>query len=88
MPGNKGRSVNLYIDNWQSLGTTVRVSQYSVDIRFVWTDDAGEDHEKEATLTFPNALGEVPLSKLRERVEEWLIEIARVRFGVDNVVTG
>lgn len=82
------RSVNLYIGNWQSLGIKVPVPQYSCDIRLVWTDDQGKDHERKGTWTFPNDLADVPLSRLREKIEEWLVEIARTKWDVDNVVMG
>lgn len=80
----RGPEVNLYVGNWQDLGTTVEVPQYSFDIRYAWIDNAGQDHEWEQTLVFPNALNQISKAKVREKIEEWLIEIARVKAGIDS----
>ena len=84
-PGQaKGRSVNLFTEGWTSISGTTRIPRYQFGITFVWTDYAGVDHECQRTLIFPDALVSLPLEVIQDRVQGWLIEIARAECGVDE----
>ena len=77
-------NVNVYITNWTDTGQTVSVDRWSVDITVQWTDDSGTDHENSDTYYFPNALSGVPLSRLREYMQEIILREARIQLGVDE----
>ena len=79
------REVNIWTDNWQNTGTSILVPQYTVDVIVQWIDNAGENHNRDETLKFPNCLQNVGGADLKEWLTELMLREARQRLGVDNV---
>jgi len=80
----KGRQVNLFTEGWSAISGTTRVPRYQFGITFVWTDNAGVDHQCQQMMIFPDALLALGEEALTGRIQEWLIEIARQDCGVDT----
>ena len=79
------REVNLTISDWTAVGTNASVPRYSVTLTTQWIDNAGGSHADTRTVTFPNVLGGVPLSRLKGYMEQIaLAEIRILLLGVDN----
>jgi len=79
-----GRNVNVFISDWSNDGVTVPVPRYSVNIEVHWTDADGEQRQHSDSYRFPNALTDVPLSRLRRYMEELILREARIQLGIDD----
>ena len=78
------RNVNVWTSGWQATGQSINVPQYELTIRVQWIDNAGEAHEREEAILFPNCLaGEFTLREQKEMAEEIMLRAIRKRFGVD-----
>lgn len=77
------RNVNVWITNWHWTGKDVRTPQAEVDIVIQWTDDTGESREHSETAQFPNCLQDVPVSWLREEIEDLILRAVRKRLEMD-----
>lgn len=78
------REVNLTISDWTAVGTNASVPRYSVTLTTQWVDNAGVSHTDTRTVTFPNVLANVPLSRLRGYMEQIALAEIRLLLGVDN----
>lgn len=78
------REVNLFVGDWTALGSTAPVPRYSIQVKHDWTDNAGVAHTDTRTVTFPNALSGIPLSRLKTYMEQIILAEARILLGVDN----
>lgn len=78
------KEVNLTISDWTALGTNASVPRYSVNLTTQWIDNAGASHTGTRTVTFPNVLNGVPLSRLRRYMEQIALAEIRLLLGVDN----
>lgn len=78
------REVNLTISGWTAVGTNASVPRYRVDLTTQWIDNAGASHTDTRTVTFPNVLANVPLSRLRGYMEQIALAEIRLQLGVDN----
>ena len=78
------REVNLTISNWTAVGTNASVPRYRVDLKTQWVDNAGASHTDTRTVTFPNVLANVPLSRLKGYMEQIALAEIRLLLGVDN----
>ena len=78
------REVNLTISDWAAVGTNASVPRYRVDLTTQWIDNAGASHTDTRTVTFPNVLAGVPLSRLKGYMEQIILAEARILLGVDN----
>lgn len=78
------KEVNLTISDWTALGTNASVPRYSVNLTTQWIDNAGASHTDTRTVTFPNVLNGVPLSRLRRYIEQIALAEIRLLLGVDN----
>lgn len=78
------REVNLQISDWTAVGTNASIPRYRVDLTTQWIDNAGVSHTDTRTVTFPNVLSGVPLSRLRGYMEKIALAEIRLLLGVDN----
>lgn len=78
------RNINIWTVNWHWTGKEVRTPQAEVDITIQWTDNAGEPHEHSETAGFPNCLQDLPVSWVREQMEDLILRAVQKRLGVDN----
>lgn len=78
------KEVNLFVGDWTALGSTAPVPRYSVTLTTQWIDNAGVSHTDTRTVTFPNVLGGVPLSRLKGYMEQIAMAEARILLGVDS----
>lgn len=78
------KEVNLTISDWAVVGTNASVPRYSVMLTTQWVDNAGAPHTDTRTVTFPNVLANVPLSRLREYMERIALAEIRLLLGVDQ----
>lgn len=78
------KEVNLFLSDWTAVGTNASVPRYSVTLTTQWIDNAGVSHTDTRTVTFPNVLGGVPLSRLKGYMEQIALAEMRRLLGVDN----
>ena len=78
------REVNLQISDWTPVGTNATVPRYRVDLTTQWIDNAGVSHTDTRTVTFPNVLSGIPVSRLRGYMEQIALAEIRIALGVDN----
>ena len=69
-------NINLFTTNWHATGTNVSVPQYSMEVRVLWIDSEGVEHEGTRTVLFPNVLNNLPPAHVKEKIEEMLIDYA------------
>jgi len=79
-----GRNVNVYFEGWNWTGQDVLTPQAELDMRILWTDSDGVKHEHEETMRFPNILADVPLSWVKEALEDLMLRAVRKKVGVDD----
>ena len=79
-----GRNVSVWPTNWTNIGQTRRVDRWSVDIIVQWTNEAGVPQEHSGTYYFPDELATIPLSRLREYMQEIILKEARIQLGIDE----
>lgn len=77
------RNVNVWIQNWRWTGSTIPTPQAAVDITIQWTNDVGEAREHSETAQFPNCLQDLPVSWVKEELEDLILRAVRKRLGVD-----
>jgi hypothetical protein len=78
------REVNLQISDWTAVGTNASIPRYRVDLTTQWIDNAGVSHTDTRTVTFPNVLSGIPVSRLRGYMEQIALAEIRLLLGVDN----
>jgi hypothetical protein len=78
------REVNLQISGWTAVGTNASIPRYRVDLMTQWIDNAGVSHTDTRTVTFPNVLSGIPVSRLRGYMEQIALAEIRLLLGVDN----
>jgi len=78
------REVNIFTSDWTAVGTNASVPRYSMTLTTNWIDNAGVAHTDTRTLTFPNVLSGVPLSRLKGYMEQIALAEARIALGVDS----
>jgi hypothetical protein len=78
------REVNLQISGWTAVGTNASIPRYRVDLTTQWIDNAGVSHTDTRTVTFPNVLSGIPVSRLRGYMEQIALAEIRLLLGVDN----
>ena len=78
------REVNVYLGDWTALGTNASVPRYSVNLTTQWIDNAGAAHTDTRTVTFPNVLSGVPLSRLKGYMEQIALAEIRLLLGVNS----
>lgn len=78
------RNVNLTTSNWRTTGVTVSVPQRQLDVTWEWTDDAGQPHTWQRTVTFPNDLALVPAAWVADELLDLIIRASRRAAGVDD----
>lgn len=77
------KEVNVYFEGWHATGNNVSIPQYEVDITLEWTRNDGSKGTRTETAKFPNVLGQLTLSELREWMENIVIAEMRQRLEVD-----
>lgn len=82
------RNVNVWITNWRQTGQQVSVPQYAVDIRAEWIGNDGQPRERTETVRFPNILGDVPASWIKEELTNLMFRALRVKAGIDVTEQG
>lgn len=78
------RGVNVFFGQPTATGTNVSVPVYTLDVRFDWTDGAGQAHTDTRTVTFPQVLAQIPPARLLEVMKDLIVERARTLAGVDS----
>lgn len=78
------KNLNVWVTNWQWTGITVPTPQATVDLDLHWVDDAGNPHQWNGTVTFPNDLALVPIPWVKQELEDLMIRAARHQLGIDS----
>lgn len=78
------REVNVTISDWTAVGTNASIPRYSVTLTTDWVDNAGAAHTDTRTVTFPNVLSGVPLSRLKGYMEQIALAEIRLLLGVNS----
>jgi len=79
-----GKNVNIWITNWTNTGLTTPVPRWTADIAIEWTKGDGTPGTHSGTYTFPNVLAGVPLSRIRQYMEEIILREVRIQLGIDE----
>lgn len=78
------REVNVQFGTPTVTGINVTVPQYTMNVTFSWTDNAGVKHgPTTTTVLFPNMLAQIPPALLLETMKQLIVDRARVVLGVD-----
>lgn len=76
------QNVNQWLANWRWTGSDIATPQAQVDFSISWKEQ-GEDHSWSGTLTFPNDFQLMSTAWLKRKLEDLIVEAARLRLGID-----
>lgn len=77
-------SVNIFMTNLKKTGKKVPVVQLSLDVSLDWQHSDKQSKKHDGEILFPDILEEIPAEQRDELLREFIINLARIKIGVDN----